>query len=187
MGLIALFGTTANVLATRADESNEDIAASSLFDLLDGISDEDESPFSPHPVDESTLGVTAHASNDEHEHLEMAITHFRSALLYDDEHCLARTWLGRCYWLQKRYDLARCELDRVVKGGHIYGHVIWTAWYSFACDGGDDRHYLGLTYRSLGMDQKARECFMAALQFERVATPLHIRGLEVMPREFQYN
>ena len=61
--------------------------------------------------------------------LSMAIQHFLAALTFDDEHLPARTWLGRCYWQQGRYELARVELERATKGGRIRGRKVWAAWY----------------------------------------------------------
>lgn len=60
--------------------------------------------------------------------LSMAVQHFLAALTMDDEHLPARTWLGRCYWQQGRYELARVELERAAKGGRIRGRKVWAAW-----------------------------------------------------------
>jgi Tfp pilus assembly protein PilF len=83
----------------------------------------------------------------------------------------ARTWLGRCYWLQGRLELARAELERAAKGGRIRGHKIW-----HTC------HQLALVYQSLNMEGKASEWFASALKHQSTAVPLTmLRGFEVLP------
>lgn len=103
-----------------------------------------------------------------------AITHFLAALTYDDEHMYARTWLGRCFWMQNKYEIARAELERAVRGGRVRGNNVWFAWNT-----------LGLVYQSLGDPSKACECFGLAMKYEKSSfNGASLRGLEVLPKYF---
>lgn len=106
------------------------------------------------------------------ENLDSAQSHFLSALTYDEDHTPARTWLGRCYYLQGNFEMARAELERACRGGRVRGAKVWNAW-----------HQLAMVYQVLGESNRAVECFGAALERETVSVPLmSLRGLEVLPR-----
>ncbi len=132
--MIALVSRSDLYFSTEFDDASSSASSakpSALLDLLAESDDEDDhvSPYSPAPTE--TTATTAHNFDDKTNHIDNAITHFRSALTYDDEHLPSRTWVGRCYWRQERYDLARAELERATKGGRIYGRYVWLAWYDF--------------------------------------------------------
>lgn len=129
-------------------------------------------PLSPKPPGTFSSGSDENCNSGTLEdNINKAIVHFLSALTYDEEHMFARTWLGRCYWLQGRLELARAELERAAKGGRIRGHKIW-----HTC------HQLALVYQSLNMEGKASEWFASALKHQSTAVPLTmLRGFEVLP------
>ena len=104
--------------------------------------------------------------------LSSAINHFLAALTIDDEHLPARLWLGRCYYQQGRYEMARAELERATRSGRIRGRKSWAAW-----------HQLGLAHQALQQYERAQECFSVALSLE-VSTPplMSMRSFEVLPR-----
>lgn len=106
----------------------------------------------------------------EHANIEKAIQHFQTALSYDDEHVLARSWLGRCYMIKGQLELARAELERTIKNGKGSGSQLWIACYQ-----------MGVLHLILHEYDKSRDFFASAAAYESFSSGLS-RGFEVLPR-----
>ena len=109
-------------------------------------------------------------TKDEMEKFKDAMSHFQAALTFNDEHTLARTWLGRCYMINGNLELARAELERAIKNGRFRGSQLWNTCYQ-----------LGVLHSMLNDFEKAKEYFASAAIYEAYASGIS-RSLEVLPR-----